>query len=472
MSNKSILKKQIMLYAGILLTTFFLLGAVLSVFYTRIYMKETEEKLIEQGQTISKEIAKTHITGDMKDLQYELQVLDDYMKATVFFINRDGIMVMASPGIKEKWIGQAIANIDAMEAILAGKVVTLEGRINGMFDEPVLMVGYPFRSGQIAGIFMCTSMPEIQRSLQGVYIVGLFSFLVALVLGTILVYFSTKKITHPLLEMNKAAKIIAGGDFAQRVEISSEDEVGQLAESFNHMAKSLHEYEKKRREFIANVSHDLRSPLTSMQGFLNAILDGTIPVEKQNHYLHVVLEETQRLTKLSNDIVDLSQAQTSAVVVNREKFALNELIRELLELFEPSILQKKLDVKVLFYEKETFVWADKEKIQRVIQNLLDNAIKFSDEMGSIEMETNKMEKNRISVSVKDFGKGISKEDQKYVFDRFYKVDASRGIDKTGSGLGLSIVKEFILAHGESIAVTSEVTKGTTFIFSLQLSDEA
>lgn len=434
-------------------------------------MRETEEQLIQQGQTIAKEISKTHITGNMKNLQYELQVLDDYMKATVFFIDREGVMVMASPGIKEKWIGQAITNIEALKGVLEGNVVTLEGRVNGMFDEPVLMVGYPFQSGRIAGIFMCTSMPEIQRSLRGVYVAGLFSLWFALILGTILVYFSTKKITRPLLEMNEAAKIIAGGDFAQRVEISSEDEVGQLAESFNHMAQSLHEYETMRREFIANVSHDLRSPLTSIQGFLNAILDGTIPDEKKNHYLNIVLEETQRLTKLSNDIVDLSQAQSSAVIVNRQKYNINQLIRDVLERFEPVILEKDLEVKILFYDKDTFVWADKEKIQRVVQNLLDNAIKFSEYGGVIEIETNKMEKNKISVSIKDFGTGISKEDQRYVFDRFYKADTSRGVDKTGSGLGLSIVKEFILAHGENIAVTSEKNKGTTFVFSLQLVDD-
>ena len=139
----------------------------------------------------------------------------------------------------------------------------------------MLRVGYPLQTEQIAGIFMCTSMPEIERSLQGMYKMGFCILTAVMGIGMVLVYVSSKKITSPLLQMNEAAKVIAGGNFEQRVEISSEDEVGQLAESFNHMAESLDKYEKVRRDFIANVSHDLRSPLTSIQGFLGAILDGT-----------------------------------------------------------------------------------------------------------------------------------------------------------------------------------------------------
>lgn len=471
MKIKSIFTKQLLLYVGTLLATFILVGIILSLVYTQHYMDERKEELINQGMKISKEYKKAYFTGDLSRLSYELQVLEGYMAASIFFIDKNGVVVLTSPGIDDEWIGQAITNQGVIDSVLEGNVVTLEGKINGMFDEAVLTVGYPLQTEPIAGIFMCTSMPEIERSLQGMYKMGFCILTAVMGIGMILVYASSKKITSPLLQMNEAAKVIAGGNFEQRVEISSEDEVGQLAESFNHMAESLDKYEKVRRDFIANVSHDLRSPLTSIQGFLGAILDGTIPEQKQEHYLNIVLEETKRLTKLTNDIVELSRAQTSTITLEKKRFDINDLIRESIERLEPRLKQKDIQINAMFAEKETFVCADRDKIARVIYNLVDNAIKFSGEGEQIEIETALKENKKLLVSVKDYGKGISEEDVKYVFDRFYKVDSSRGKDKTGSGLGLSIVREFLLAHGENIAVKSEEGKGKTFLFCLKLAEK-
>lgn len=471
MKVKSIFTKQLLLYMGTLLAIFTLVGIILSMVYTQHYMNERKDELINQGKKISKEYKKAYFTGDLSNLSYELQVLEGYMAASIFFIDRNGVVVLTSPGIDNAWIGQAITNQGVIDSVLDGKIITLEGKINGMFDEPVLTVGYPLQTDQIAGIFMCTSMPEIERSLHGMYKMGFCILTAVMSIGIFFVYIFSKKISKPLLQMNEAAKVIAGGNFEQRVEISSEDEIGQLAESFNHMAESLDKYEKVRRDFIANVSHDLRSPLTSIQGFLCAILDGTIPQEKQQHYLNIVLEETKRLTKLTNDIVELSRAQASTITLEKKRFDINELIRESIERLEPRLKQKNINIDVILAEKETFVCADEDKIARVIYNLVDNAIKFSSDDGKIEIETALKENKKLLVSVKDNGKGISEEDVKYVFDRFYKVDSSRGKDKTGSGLGLSIVREFLLAHGENIAVKSEQGKGTIFLFSLKLAEK-
>lgn len=449
-----------------------MLGTALSIVFTKYYMNDMEAKLIKQGKNVSEKYTKAYFTGDFKDLAYELQILEKYMDASIFFIDRKGVLVLGSPGIQEKWIGQAISNENAIEGILEGKIVTLEGRINGIFEEPVLTVGYPLQVGGIAGIFMCTSIPEIERSLHKINQAGFLCLFITMVLGIIVVYILSKKITHPLMRMNEVAKIIAGGNFEERVEIESDDEVGQLADSFNHMAESLNQYENVRRDFIANVSHDLRSPLTSMQGFLNAVLDGTIPPEKQTHYLKIVLEETERLTKLTNGIVELSMAQNSKITLEKSQFDINELIREILLRLEARFNENNISIRVIFAENETFVFADRDKIDRVFYNLLDNAIKFSEKSGVIEVETTLKDKNKVFVSVRDYGKGISKEDQKYVFDRFYKADTSRGKDKNCGGLGLSIVREFILAHGENIAVKSEEGKSTEFIFSLPCSENS
>ena len=472
MKIKSIFTKQLLLYVGTLLAVFILVGITLSMVYTQHYMDEAKENLINQGMKISKEYKKAYyFTGDLSNLEYELQILEGYMAASIFFIDKNGVVVLTSPGINDAWIGQAIANEGVIKSVLEGNVVTLQGKINGMFDEPVLTVGYPLQTDQIAGIFMCTSMTEIERSLQGMYKMGFIILTAVMSIGIVLVYIFSKKITKTLLQMNEATKVIAGGNFEQRIEIKSEDEIGQLAESFNHMAESLDKYEKVRRDFIANVSHDLRSPLTSIQGFLGAILDGTIPQEKQFHYLNIVLEETKRLTKLTNDIVELSRAQTSNITLEKTRFDINTLIRESIERLEPRLQQKDIKIDAIFAEKETFVCADEDKIARVIYNLVDNAIKFSDIGKKIEVETVLQQNKKLLVSIKDYGKGIAEEDLKYIFDRFYKVDSSRGKDKTGSGLGLCIVREFLLAHGENIAVKSEKDKGTTFVFTLKLAEK-
>ena len=470
MKNQSIFIKQVFLYVGTLFVSFLLLGMTLSIVYTRRYMNEMQMRLIEQGKLISKEYSRAYFTGSFENLDYELKALENFTQASIVFINRNGVVVKTSSDIKEEWIGQAIANQEIIEGVLYGNVVTVEGRLGGMFDEPVLIVGYPIRVGQMAGIFMCTSMPEIEQSLNGMYKAGLSSLLLVMMFGIIVVYYLSIRITKPMLSLNEAAKVIAGGNFEHRVEIVSDDEVGQLADSFNHMAESLNNYEKVRREFIANVSHDLRSPLTSMQGFLNAILDGTVPVEKQDKYLRIVLEETKRLSKLTNDIVDLSRAQESNITLECSRFDVNKLIRSNILRVEPRLNDKKLLVNAVFEHQETFVFADSDKIDRVIYNLIDNAIKFSPAESKIEVETT-WKDNKVIIQIQDSGPGISKEDQKFIFDRFYKADSSRGEDKLGSGLGLSIVKEFLLAHGENIAVKSQPGKGAEFIFSLRLTEQ-
>ena len=300
------------------------------------------------------------------------------------------------------------------------------------------------------------------------YRAGVFCLLLAFLLTALVSLVTSRKMTEPLMDMNRAAKEIAGGNFEKRVEITGEDEMGQLAESFNHMAESLENIEKSRRAFIANVSHDLRSPLTSIQGFLTAMLDGTIPPEKQERYLRIVLEESQRLSRLAEGIVDMSRAQDSKIVLEETDFDLNEIIRENCAVLEPQMEEKGMRIEVSFAAKETMVHADQDKISRVLHNLMNNAVKFSKEGGIIEVETTFSGKNKILVSVKDHGSGISEEDQKYIFDRFYKVDSTRNKDKAGAGLGLSIVREFIQAHGETVAVKSKLGEGSTFLFTLKL----
>lgn len=471
MKKNSIVRKQMLLYMTTTAVCVWLMGMALTLVYTKHYMNEKREELIIQGEKIAAAFSKGYRTGNLNNLSYELQILETYMDAGILMVNQDGQVVLASPELNQELFEENILYEPLLEGVLEGNIVSMQTKKGQLFDVPMLVVGYPLSEGQIAGLFMCRSLPQIQASLLEMYQMSMVSLLFVSFLGLVVSYLTVKYVALPLMQMNRAAKVIANGNFEERVTIDNKDELGELAESFNHMAESLQDYEKVQKDFIANISHDLRSPLTSMQGFLTAMLDGTVPPEKQEKYLKIVLEETQRLSRMTQSIVELSRAQSSTILLEESNFDINDLIRSNIELLKPQVTEKNVHIHAIYAEEVTLVRGDMDKISRVLQNLLGNAAKFSPENGVIEVETTLKEKKKVLISVKDEGPGISAEDQKYVFDRFYKTDTTRNQDKTGSGIGLVIVREFLQAHGETVTVKSEEGKGATFAFSLKLAEE-
>ena len=471
MKKDSIVRKQMLLYMTTIGVMILLLCGTLAVIYTKHYMGEKNEDLIRQGEKISAAYSEAYRTGDLSDLSYELQILENYMESGIVLVNKDGKVVLTSPGFHDVLIGDNMVYDDLTQRVMDGEIVIYQMKKGEAFDTPMLMVGYPVSEGHLAGIFMCRPLPEIEASLMEMYQMSVLSLFIVSLLGLIVSFLTAKYVALPLVMMNRAAKVIANGDFEQRVQVRSNDEIGELAESFNHMAESLQAHEKVQKDFIANISHDLRSPLTSMNGFLTAMLDGTIPAEKQEKYLKIVLEETDRLSRMTQGIVELSRAQSSAILLEETDFDINGLIRSNIEMLEPQLKEKQVRIRAIYDSEETLVRGDMDKISRVLQNLLSNAAKFSPECGVIEVETTLQGKKKVLVSIKDEGPGISQEDQKYVFDRFFKSDTTRNEDKVGSGIGLAIAKEFMLAHGENITVKSEEGKGATFAFSLKLAEK-
>jgi len=433
------------------------------------FESQKKDMLVEQGKKIVQLLEESYYWGgffDKDKLNQEIEFLDEYLDASFIYFDSNYKISIISEDIDLKWLGEYVASYEIKQAV-EGNIVETEGYLGGIFDKPVLTVGYPVSvRGEIIGaIFMNSPMTELEKLSYGAYkIIFVIIFAVG-ILGFIFIYFLSKRFTKPLREINNAAKVIASGDFEKRISVKGHDEVAQIANSFNDMAESLNEQEKQRREFISNISHDLRSPLTSMKGFVQAIIDGTIPPEKQEHYLQIVLDESERLAALANNIVNINSLEGNENALNLSEFDINELIKKIIFNFENRIVGKKINLRVTFQEKITFVRADYEKIQRVIYNLLDNAVKFTDVGGEIFIETEQSDK-KVLIHVRDNGKGLSEEDRKRVFDRFYKADVSRGQDKMGNGIGLSIVRDFILAHNEIITLNSELNKGCEFIFSL------
>ena len=280
-------------------------------------------------------------------------------------------------------------------------------------------------------------------------------------------YYTAYRVINPFIEMNHAVLCYSRGDFSTRIPVEGKDEAAQLGKSLNEMAEQLRGLEDTRRSFVANVSHELRSPLTSMKGFLEAMQDGTIPPENYPEYIEIVLNETRRMVTLVNDLLDLARIESGTIQLNFEVFDINELIRRTLLTFEARLIENEMEMEVHFAQEQCTVYADPTQIGQVLRNLIDNAIKYSPKGRSLFVSTYSMRKT-VYVTVRDTGIGIPQEDVPHVFDRFYKVEkAHTPAPQMGSGLGLSIVKRIIESHGQSITVRSARNRGTQFTFTLE-----
>lgn len=345
--------------------------------------------------------------------------------------------------------------------------------LEGVFSQPRYVVGRVIWSeadGSELGYVLIASAPEKMLGDWSNFL----TFAAFVVLGVLAAFLLTtlaysKRMARPLDEIAAASRKFARGDFSVRVrqDYDLDDEMGALIDSFNKMADSLEVAEERRSEFIANVSHELRTPMTTIAGFADGILDGTIPHEEERRYLLSIRDETRRLSRLVHDMLDVSSTRYRAADPSRRTvFDLNELALQTLLSFEDRATKKNLDVDPQLPENNIMVVADKDAITRVIYNLLDNAVKFAHPGSCLTLRIYK-DGAKAYVSVKDFGETIPPDDLPFIFDRFHKSDRSRSLDKEGMGLGLYLVKTIINSHDEDIAVRSEDGM-TEFVFSLKL----
>ena len=268
---------------------------------------------------------------------------------------------------------------------------------------------------------------------------------------------------NPNLTPDEVVKV--GDVLSVSIDTKHHDELDYFGDALNYMARELRTLEEDERKFISNISHDFRSPLTSVKGYVEAMKDGTIPVEMQEKYFDIILFETERLTKLTTNLLDINKYGQGGLIMDISDFDINGVIKNTAATFEGACVKKHIMIDLVLTGETMLVTADMSKIQQVLYNLIDNAIKFSNENSSIKIETTDRGE-KIFISVKDTGIGIPKNSINKVFERFYKTDLSRGKDKKGTGLGLAIVKEIIQAHKENINVISTEGVGTEFIFSL------
>ena len=427
-------------------------------------------ELYKEATAISNFYSKNISNKDFSGLDFRAQlgIVDTATPTNIWIMSTNGTILFdsASPN------GQVSSVLEPFDPADMSHNYYTVGDFYGYFKEPMISALSPVTANfrKQAYIVVHEPLRDIEERLFTIARIAYITFGIIFLLSLIILIFFTAIIYMPMRKITKAAREYTGGNLSYVIDVDKDDEIGRLAASLNLMASELSRAEENQKKFIANVSHDFRSPLTSIRGYLEAMVDGTIPPEMHEKYLNIVLNETERLTKLTNSLLTLNNLNIRGTVLEITDFDINGVIKNTAATFEGSCMEKKIRFKLVLTGKTLFVTADEEKIKQVLYNLIDNAIKFSNADSTIKVETT--EKNeKVFVSVKDSGIGIPKDSLKLIFDRFYKTDSSRGKDKKGTGLGLSITKEIINAHHENINVISTEGVGTEFIFTLPKSKE-
>lgn len=397
-----------------------------------------------------------------------LSVRDQY-NCTVWLVYSNGTAYSVGSSIisQEQLTNEAL--LGELYKVLSGDEILQRGLIDG--DHNVLTIGVPWSTSTLVrrhvegAVMLHISMADLSVDYSDMIRNALIGACAALILGVGLSVAIAGSQTKPLRRINETVAKFAKGKMDARIDVGGKGEIAELARTFNQMAEELSRLEESRRSFVASVSHELRSPLTCIRGYIEGIQDGAIPPEEQTKYLGVVLEETNRLTSLVNDLLDLSRIESGKLPMERTVFDINELVRRTLIKFETRIDQKELNVDVNLRDEPVYVSADSARIAQVLTNLIDNAIKFLPEKNGVLTLSVLPTGAQCVVSVKDNGPGISADDLPFIFDRFYKADKAH-TSGMGTGLGLSIVKKILEQHGQSIRCQSGLN-GTEFLFTLE-----
>jgi signal transduction histidine kinase len=474
--KRSIYVKNFITTALIVLLSFAVLGALFSAWSYRLMVREKRGAM---SQTANETLRYLAAQGQ----RYELSSFE--IRMTLVTISRiagfDALIADSSDVVIScsdetplcEHLGKTVPHSETA-LLLAGTLYAKTTDLGGVYSEQRYVIGNPivvtlptgtYTLGYLFLSASTTDMVEIWRQFAGIFILIAFS---VMCLTFVMSLVTTKKQAEPINEMAHAARRFARGDFSVRVEDTErDDEIGELTQAFNAMADSLQSSETRRREFIANVSHELKTPMTVIQGYADGLLDGTIPHEIEGRYLGVISSETRRLSRLVRSMLDMSHLQSmDRSELKKSKFDVAELMRLTLLSIGAKLDDKSLDVEANLPEEPVFVYGDKDSITQVVYNLLDNAVKFSPTGGTVRLDLWK-QGGRAFASVENTGETIPPEEMPLIFDRFHKLDKARSQNQEGVGLGLYIVKTILDNHGEDIFVTSR-DNVTRFTFTLAM----
>ena len=472
---KSIFLKYFFMTLSIILVCFIVLGFTFAAYTTSYLTNEKRELLYYNVNRLANLTPVYSVTTPdgiafTKPYTALLVTTSNALSADVFIAEKNGKTVTCSEGESCIHTHSNIAP-DIMDKVFDNTTNTYYyevGNLNTLYSKDYYTVAMPLRttSGDILGaVFISSPADNLNRSTRTLIQTFIISSVCIIMLSLVIIYWMTYRMVKPLTVMSKAAKNFGDGDFSIRVPVTGKDEVSDLCASFNNMASSLSSSEDMRRNFIANVSHELKTPMTSIAGFIDGILDGTIPPDKHSYYLRIVSDEVKRLSRLVRTMLDLSRIEAGEVRYNPINFNVSETIFRSFLSFETIIEQKNITIKGLNGLLENYIYADPDLIHQIIYNLVDNAVKFTNSEGFIEVNVTDTPTN-TSIVIGNSGIGINSEDLRHIFERFYKTDKSRSLDKKGVGLGLFICKMFVNMHGGDIYAKSEEGSYCEFGFNI------
>jgi len=471
--QKSLFTKYFAVCSAMILVSITLMGGLFLAFSTRYFQEDKQESLLRNARQAA---ALTAANLQSYDYQYisEKQLLSGYsiISATtgteIFLVDGNGRTMICTEGDNCSHRTYTLA-ADIMQKVMSGKFIE-NGTLEGIYSSPFYTVGVPVEvNGTTFGaVFVSLPADELWNYVADLIDVFFLCAIIAIIISSIVIYFVTRRLIRPLREMVAATKSFSAGDFSVRVPVEGYDEIGQLASAFNNMASSLADLESVRRSFIANVSHELKTPMTTIGGFIDGILDGTVPEEKRRQYLETVSEEVHRLSRMVKSMLNVARIESGESKIDPSVFDINEMVCRTLFSFEQRIEDKGLEV-VGLESDPIYVEADADMINQVIYNLIDNAVKFVNEKGCISF-TFKTENDRVFVAIRNTGDGIPQHEIPRLFDRFYKSDKSRSLDKSGYGLGLYIVQTIVNLHNGDLIVRSVEGEYAEFCFSVPAAD--
>lgn len=478
--QKTLFKKYLRVSLAIILVSFLLLGVMLIVFMSRYWQDEKRDLLNTNVESIAEFASSKILIGEdsgilqTSELQGVIQMFSSNISASIFITDVHGEVKLRSEN------GLSFQNSQVPSMIVTSAIkgeYAGTSTLDGMFEHSCYVVGRPIlatsQSGDplVAGVVFAASDARYLDTFRvDMLRMFIFASIGAFAVSFCVVGLFSYGMVRPLREMAIAARCFGQGDFTRRVPVTSQDEIGQLALAFNNMAASLASSESTRRSFIANVSHELKTPMTTIAGFIDGILDGTIPPDRQNYYLKIVSDEVKRLSRLVKTMLDLSRIDNGELHLNKQRFDLTSTVLSVLITFEKNIEKKNIQVTGLEDAQSLFIDGDPDMIHQVVYNLIENAVKFVNEGGYIELHVKDVN-HRAEVSIKNSGQGIPADEIGMIFDKFYKTDKSRSQDKNGMGLGLYIVRTMIQQHGGDITVKSTEGEFCEFIFWLPKSGD-
>ncbi len=470
---KSVFSKYYTIISLIILSGFLVMSGLQIILFTRSLTEDKRVLLQENADAIAQHTVvtavETHVGGreimyvlDQERLNPFLNLMGDAIDATIFISDAEGDVLLCSdaallPPAKKTSLGEITGQVKDSLFVIS----TLEG----LFERPQYAAATPIlvKERVIGYVLVSAPTASIGNTLSSnlkVYLVSAFG---ATALSFVVVYLLTLHIVRPLRQMAAATRRFAQGDFSARIKVRGKDEVAELGDALNHMAVSLSSVEMMRRSFVANVSHELKTPMTTIAGFIDGMLDGTIPPEQQSRYMKIVSDEVKRLSRLVRSMLDLSRIDSGELKMSTVRMDLTEALCSVLVASEQRIEKKNLRITGLEDCGKTEIDGDYDLICQVLYNLVDNAIKFTNDGGYIDLRLVKAD-GRVSVTIRNSGAGIPAEEMPQIFERFYKSDRSRALDKNGVGLGLYIVKTVINLHHGEITVRSVEGEFTEFSF--------